>query len=278
LEVNGRRAVDLKLADATAQDRAELAERYGLRESGLILLETSWVDTTVMVLNSWPMTTILFVVGLIALYVELSAPGTSVGGLIAGLCFALFFWSRFLGGTSGWLEVVFFLAGVVFLLVELFVIPGFGIAGIAGVLLIITSVLMASQNFSPTDGLSTSALTQSVFILAGSGVAAVAAAIAITSYFGTIPVLNRLALKPPVLAQASAQSDSSKQAEQARHDVVAIGDHGIADSPLRPAGRALFGDQYVDVVTDGSFVDPGRPVRVVKISGNRVMVREAKNG
>ena len=53
----------------------------------------------------------------------------SVGGLIALLCFALFFWSRFLGGTAGWLEVVLFVSGMTFLLAEIFVIPGTGIAG-----------------------------------------------------------------------------------------------------------------------------------------------------
>ena len=52
-----------------------------------------------------------------------------------------------------------------------------------------------------------------------------------------------------------------------------MGDEGVADSPLRPAGKARFGQDYVDVVTDGVFVDQGDHVKVVDISGNRVMVR-----
>ena len=71
-------------------------------------------------------------IGAVALYFELSAPGIGLGGLIAGLCFTLFFWSRFLGGTAGWLEVILVLAGAAFLAVEIFVLPGFGIAGITG--------------------------------------------------------------------------------------------------------------------------------------------------
>jgi len=82
------------------------------------------VDAAVTILNLPLITGLLFVIGLVALYVEFSAPGIGMGGLIAGLCFAIFFWSRFLGGTAGWLEVILFLAGVAFLAVELFVLPG----------------------------------------------------------------------------------------------------------------------------------------------------------
>jgi membrane-bound serine protease (ClpP class) len=55
---------------------------------------------------------------------------------------------------------------------------------------------------------------------------------------------------------------------------VGIGDWGVAESPLRPAGKAIFGDAYLDVVADGSFVDKGKQVRVIQVSGNRIVVRE----
>ena len=92
-------------------------------------------------------TGLLFVVGLVALYVEVSTPGLGLGGLVSLLCFALFFWSRFLGGTAEVLEIVLFLTGVAFLAVEIFVLPGFGVAGITGLLLMLAGVLMASQTF-----------------------------------------------------------------------------------------------------------------------------------
>ncbi|NUQ63558.1 MAG: peptidase, partial [Pirellulales bacterium] len=104
LEVNGRRAVELGLAEATASSREEVARRYGL-DGNLPVLEATFVDTAVYELNRPLVTGLLFVVGLVALYIEFSAPGISIGGLTAGLCFTLFFWSRFMGGTAGWLEV-----------------------------------------------------------------------------------------------------------------------------------------------------------------------------
>jgi membrane-bound serine protease (ClpP class) len=55
---------------------------------------------------------------------------------------------------------------------------------------------------------------------------------------------------------------------------ISIGDEGVADSTLRPAGRVLFGKQFRDVVTDGSFVEKGSRVRVIKISGTHITVRQ----
>lgn len=273
LEVNGTRAVELGLAEATAASREQLAARYGVPPDKLLTLETDWVDTTVMILNSGLITALLLIVGLIALYIEFSAPGISIGGLVSGLCFTLFFWSRFLGGTSGWLEVILFLLGLVFVLVELFVLPGFGIAGVTGLLLILVSIIMASQGFViPHTDLEMRTTLRSVMILAGSGCASIAAMVVLSRFFGTIPVLNRLALPPPASALET-PATSERGTSSGTLGGVQVGDQGMSDSPLRPAGRVCFHGNYADVVAD-SFVESGRPVQVIKISGNRIMVRE----
>ena len=77
--------------------------------------------------------------------VELQAPGSAVGGFVAAVCFLLFFWSHYLGGTAGWLEVTLFVAGVACLLLEVFVIPGFGIFGLGGGAMVLASIILASQ-------------------------------------------------------------------------------------------------------------------------------------
>ena len=105
----------------TIQSRDQLAETLNVREP-IRVMERTWIDTMVYVLNSGLVTFLLIVVGLIALTIELSSPGLGVGGLTSLLCFSLFFWSRFLGGTSGWLEVTLFAVGVIFIAAELFLI------------------------------------------------------------------------------------------------------------------------------------------------------------
>ncbi len=270
LEVNGLRAVELGMAEGNASSREELRRRYRLADEWVVLKPGS-LDTAVYILN-WPLVTgLLFVVGMIALYIEFSAPGIGLGGLTALLCFGIFFWSRFLGGTAEWLEVLLFAVGVVFLLVELFVLPGFGFAGVTGLLLLLASLVLAGQTFFlPTTGRELNTLTHTLAVVLGSGVAFVCAAFALSSYLGELPLLSRLTLRPPDPSASLAMETGGG----AHHLGVCLGDVGVSDSPLRPAGKARFGDQYVDVVTDGLLIPKGASVQVVTLRGNRVVVRE----
>jgi len=280
LSVNGERAVALRLAQGNALTREDLEARYGVAQE-IVVLRPTGVDTAVTILNLPFVTGLLFVIGLIALYVEFSAPGLGLGGLIAALCFALFFWSRFLGGTAGWLEVILFVAGVAFLAMEVFVIPGFGIAGLTGLLLVFASILMASQHFViPQTALQLTTSLNSILVLATSGVVFLVAAAVLGHYFRMLPVVRSLMLETPdaYAAREAAGTGADKPApayDPQQRFPIQIGDWGIADCPLRPAGKARFGEHFVDVVTDGLFVDKGKPVRVLDISGNRVLVREA---
>ena len=279
LEVNGRRAVELGLADEVVNHDDDLYKLFDLDQEPVVL-KRQLVDTAIDWLNTPWITGLLFVIGLIALYIEFSAPGISIGGLLALLCFALFFWSRFLGGTAGWLEVTLFAAGVAFILVELFVIPGFGIAGLSGILLMLSSLVMASQNFFvPSSSADWVTLTTTLIVLSGSGALVFIGAVAATWYFGEIPILSRLALRPPA-AQADAPAKmpslaaSGQPAAETYEKKRLAGDIGIAISPLRPAGIARFGDDFEDVVSEGTFIEEGQRVKVIHLNGNRIVVRE----
>ena len=92
LTVNGARAVELGLADQTVASRDELARVLNVG-TPMVEMERSWVDAVVLVLNSGFVTFLLVLIGLVALAVELSAPGIGVGGLLSCLCFGLFFWT-----------------------------------------------------------------------------------------------------------------------------------------------------------------------------------------
>jgi len=277
LTVSGPRAVELGLAEAVVTGRESLEQRYHL-DDRLLVLEPTAVDTAVYILNLPVVTGLLFIIGLVALYVEFSAPGISIGGLLALLCFALFFWSRVLGGTAGWLEVMLFVTGVVFLLVEVFVIPGFGVAGLSGVLLLLASLVLAGQTFVvPKSIPQIVSVAQSLLVVLISGGVVLVAVAVLSYYFGDIPVLNRLALKPPEDAAQpgpGAHHGAPNPADLGRNIPVDVGDIGIADSPLRPAGKVRFGEEYVDVVTEGTLVAKGSRVKVLRVSGNRVVVRE----
>ena len=84
----------------------------------------------------------------------------------------------------------------------------------------------------------------------------------------SIPMLNRLMLKPPSAAESS-PIDGKSVPEQ---PVIAVGDWGVAATLLRPGGKAQFGDQMLDVVSDGAFLQPGVQVRIVDLHGTRIVV------
>ena len=273
LQVNGRRALELQLAEGTARDVEQLTRQLGVAGELQVLRPTA-VDTAVFILNLPLITGLLFVVGLVALYAELSAPGISIGGLVALLCFALFFWSRFLGGTAEMLEVLLFLAGVVFLAVEVFVLPGFGVAGISGLLLIVASLVMASHHFViPETPRQLAALATTLLVVTGSGVTFLIVASVLSRYFGMLPGLNRLVLSPDGSTSVVGDAGASPGKPQTGMMVgVGVGDWGVAQSPLRPSGKVRFGDEVLDVMTDGEFVDAGSQVRIVEMQGSRVLV------
>jgi membrane-bound serine protease (ClpP class) len=283
LELNGRRAAELGLAQGMVESRDELKGRYNL-PGEFTILEPSGADTFVYILYNPFIIALLIIVGLIGLYVEFMSPGIGVGGLIAGLCFALFFWSHFLGGTANWFDVMLFAVGVLCLVAELFIVPGFGVVGLTGAVLILLSLIMACQRFLiPRNNRELTELTHTLLILFGSGAGFAVAAYLISKKFGSIPLFSKMMLRPPhpVYGFRDEPSDIAgvpnvAAAEEHVRVQVQVGDVGHAQSSLRPAGKARFGVQIIEVATDGDFIPQGRRVEVVETSDGRVIVREVE--
>jgi membrane-bound serine protease (ClpP class) len=278
LTASGERAVALGLADFTVAKRDDLAKAIGAIEP-MPLIRGTWVDTLLLVLNSPFITGLLLVIGLVALVIEFGSPGLGLGGLISIFCFGLFFWSRFLGGTSGWFEVILFLMGLTFVLIEIFVIPGIGVAGISGGAMMIFALIMASRRvLLPESVHDTQRLTIDVLTVLGSFVGFFVVLLFLANYLGELPFLSRLALAPPADdALSPVPSLASPSLSVYGADAVEVGQVGRTQGPLRPSGRARFGDNLVDVVTEGDFVDHEVEVKVVQKFGNRVVVRAVES-
>ena len=271
LRLSGSEAEELGVATEVVDNFADFKSLYGL-ENDPQLIEPGWATALIDVLNSPGVSWLLLFVGLAALYAELHAPGVGVGGIIGALCFMLYFWSAYLGGTAGLLEILLFVAGIVCLMLEFFVFPGFTIFGISGGLLVVGSLLLASQTFVlPHNDYQAEQLIKSLKVLVGAGAATILAAVLINRYLPHTPMFNRMLLAPP---------SSEELSDIARRESLAEFEHlqgaiGVAATPLLPAGKARFGDQLVDVIADGEFIERGKEVVVVRARGNRVLVRAA---
>lgn len=269
--LTGRKLIELGIADHAAMNPAELLRRYGLQEDQVVAVTDRWAVSSVERLASqtWFARTLLFI-AFFALMSEASSPGLGVPGFISLICFLLFFWSQFLNGTAEWLEVLLFAGGVAALVVEIFVVPGFGVFGIGGVLMIILSIVLASQTFViPRTVYQVEQLTSSLLtvLVACAGVAS--AMIVMRHALAHAPFLNRMMLAPPNETEAEQLDRRETLAER---DYL-LGQQGRSKTPLVPAGKAQFGHEVVDVVSDGELIEANQPVEVVQARGNRVVVR-----
>ena len=278
LTVSGQRAVELGIAQGHASSRPAIADELNFDLEQATVYRPTITDYLIAVLNNPLVTGLIILFGLIGLWVELSAPGLGIGGLIAGLCALIFFWSHFLGGTAGWLEVTLFVAGIVFIAAELFVIPGFGVAGIAGLGLLFVSIVLASQDFViPTTATDWNQLFTSILVITVVGVCFLIAAFFITRRMGSMPIFKGIVLDSDIGREPKETAlDADPTHTPPTHAGVSVGDRGVADSLLRPAGRVKINGRVVDVVSDGSFVDQGVPIQVIKINGNVITVTEVE--
>lgn len=277
LTVNGNRAHELGLADAPCDDLDAVRIRMGVPESNALQpVKRTWVDTFVFVLNSQIAGFGLITLGILCLYIELHLP-SGFFGIVSAIFFALFFWSRYLGGTSGSLELILFVLGLVLLAMEIFVIPGFGVFGVSGLLLMAGSLVMASHTFNGMSaGQRFEESMSSMGTLAGALITVIGVAIVLNRFLPSIPILNKLILTPPGYAAAGEDSpylNPSVYGSNSEDFPVQEGDKGLTVSTLRPSGKANFGEHYLDVYSDGGYIDHGKEIEVIRVAGNRIIVR-----
>ena len=270
LKLEGKRAGELRLAEHVVSDFNEFKQRLQLEDSPEVL-RANWAQDFIAALANPQVAGWLLFIGFFAVIFEGSAPGLGVGGFIAAICFLLFFWSNFLQGTAGWLEVLLFIAGIFFIAMEVFVLPGFGIFGLGGGFMVLVSLVLASQTFViPQNDYQLEQLPKSLLLVAAAVGGVGASIFVFQKYLAESPVFKRLALAP-VSAEVAAERE---RRESIVHYDHLVGKQGKTTTPLSPSGKAdIDGDLY-DVVSDGFAVDKAALIEVIEVRGNQVIVRQ----
>lgn len=242
-------------------------------------LDQSWSEGLVIVLTSMWMQALLVVIFLVALFVEMTHPGLILPGVISVCALGLFLAPPLLIGMASWWAVAAVLVGLMLLGLELFVLPGFGVAGIIGMVLLfggLVGVFAGSDSLFPDTAqerhkalLGLSAVALAMFT---SGVAIYF----IGKNFGSLPMLNRLVLK-----SSSGDEDEPSMLEAMDDGVdapVRVGEEGVAITAMRPSGKVQVGDRVVDAVAEMGYLPAGERVRVVNVTEFRVGVERAGTG
>lgn len=271
---SGVRAHELKIAEAPVTDFDDFKNRIGVAPGvKLVPIAKTWVDRVVFALNGEFVRVLLIVFGVAFLYVELHFL-TGILGILSALCFSLFFWSTVMGGTAGWLEVMLFVLGLACLGLEIFVIPGFGVFGVSGILLILASLVMAGHTWSLDSAANMQDLTWQMGQVLLSLVMVAAVCGSLARFLPSMPGFESLVLGPPGVAGNEPRLRVDPMFESQVAPDLAVGEQGATLTILRPAGKARFDHKVVDVVSEGGFISAETPVEIVSISGRRIVVRE----
>ena len=274
LVLTASRAAELGLARFTidSRDAADVFPLYGLDAAKVKEATPGWLDRFANFLRIPAVTVLLVVIGFAGLVLELKVPGTTVPGIVAALCFIMIFWAHTaVNGNAAILGGMLFLLGLVLILMEIFVIPGFGVPGMLGLLFMIGGIGVATFDRVPSSGSEWFDFGAKIGQYTLALIASIAIAFVIARFLPNIPYANRLMLETP---GEGADGDTSPEIPGAAAAVALLGAVGTAATTLRPAGMAQFGDQYVDVVTEGGYIPAGAQVRVVEVEATRIVVKE----
>jgi len=252
------------LSAGTVATMAELLAATGLKGATIVPVTPYGFE----VLARW-ITTIsplLIIIGMVGIFIELKTPGVMLPGLVAAIAFGLYFLGYFGAGLAGWEEVALFAVGVVLLALEIFVIPGFGVTGIAGILAIAAGLLLAMVERWPGATWPDWMQLQPAIVRLG------------LSLGGTVVVCALIVrwLPQTTLFQKMELGTTldTKDGYTSSRDAAGalLGAEGVAETQLRPAGTGKFGEHLVDVVTEGDFILKGDRIRIVAVEGSRVVV------
>jgi len=287
LTLTAARAFEYGIARAQVKDRAGaldfLAERDGVTFSGEpMVLETLWSEEMVRWLNSPAVMAVLVMIALLGVYIEFNTPGVGLPGLVAVICFVIIIGSKYLVGLANWVEVLLFFVGILLLLVEFFILPGFGIAGMLGIICVLAGLFGMLIKNPPNrvpwpDGPANWDIFMDGLIGLSFGfLGFVVLAWILTKYLPKLQFLSGLILVPAVAKQGTEMEISMTAPPVPGNIGVNVGDIGQVVSILRPTGKAIFGDAIVDVVAEAEFLDKGTQIEIIKIHGNRVVVKAVK--
>ncbi len=258
-------AADLGYA-TVVEDWNDLVSRLGLEGRAVIDQEVNWAERTVRFLSHPIVAPFLLSLGFLGLLVEIKTPGFGLAGAAGVLSLALFFGSHMIIGLAGAEGLLLFGAGVILLLVEIFLLPGVGVFAVLGGIAMLVGIYLSLLGGIPVAGDYARAST----VLAATLTLVMASSWALVRHLPRNRRLTRLGI---FLGEAT-DRETGYTSSVRRTDLK--GAVGKAVTDLRPSGTGLFGDERIDVVADSEWIEAGSAIRIVASEGYRHVVRRAE--
>lgn len=249
-------------ADTLFTKIEDVLEFLDLKGATIVRVEPNWAEDVVRFLNHPLVASLLIMIGFFGLFAEVKTPGWGVPGTAGIVALALFFGSAYILQLATIVEILMFIAGLILIATEIFIIPGFGIAGISGMLLVVLSLFLSLIGGRPF--LDFEIISMAIIQLAGAITGALIMILILAKFLPKSAIFNKLVLSTATAANRGYISNPDFSS--------LVGKEGISLTTLRPAGTAEIDGQKVDVVSDSEYIKNGTKIKVIKTEGMRVVV------
>ncbi|MFZ5948955.1 MAG: NfeD family protein [Stygiobacter sp.] len=259
-------AVKFKMADTILTSLQEVKDYFGFSYAETRSISSNWAEDVVRFLSNPIVSSLLIMIGLIGLFTEIKTPGWGLVGTAGLIALTLFFGTSYILELATIWEIIIFIMGVILLIVEIFVIPGFGITGILGIILMMVALFFGL--ITDIDIATTNAISIAIIQLASTFVLTAIVIYFIWKFLPKSQTFNKLILD---------ENLKSKSGYTAKPEIEnLVGKVGKSITDLRPAGSILIDNQRIDVVTEGDYIEKDNDVIVKKVEGSKVIVIKKK--
>lgn len=276
LTVTTELALDLGLANAKLDNIEGILEKVKLPRAQITRPQTNWAEGVARFLTDPVVSGLLMSLGMLGLLMEFYSPGFGVTGGLGLMCLMLFFGGHMVVDLAGWEEMALFMLGLLAVGVEVFIIPGFGVAGVIGIALIAASFIMSMVGLPLTTSWEVGdlgmATTTVVIALLITGLLS----IIIIRYLPGSSIGQWLVLETTLGGSSTGALPSVDEPTTpgTMDNRGFLGEQGIALTDLRPAGKMQVGEGVLDVVSRDQWIERGTPIKVVAVEGIRIVVIE----
>ncbi|MGM0828405.1 MAG: NfeD family protein [Bacillota bacterium] len=254
LTLGSKEAKQVGYSEGTVANLDELYETLGVDESSVVNVEETFAEKLARFITNPVVVPILLSLASLGLIVELYSPGFGIAGSIGLISLVLFFYGHLVAGLAGYETIILFIIGMALIVAEFF-LPG-GIAGGLGIGAILASIMLAGGD-----------VVQMGISLLIALLIAVATMIIFVKVFGKkMKFFNKIILKDSTSTESGYVSNINR--------LELIGKEGVTKTPLRPSGTVIVDDERIDAVTEGGFIKAGERVKIVKVEGSRIVVRD----
>ena len=266
ITLTSEEAVKYKMADTILTSVQQVKNVFVGRNAEIVKVSSNWAEDLVRFLHHPVVSSLLIMIGLIGLYTEIKTPGWGLPGTIAVISLALFFGSGYILELASIMEILLFVVGVILLLIEIFVIPGFGIFGILGILFMVAGLFLGL--IGDFDVIDWNIISSAIIQLALTFIATFTVILILLKFLPKSAMLNKLILQEKV------SEKSGYAIKETFADLIGV--EGTAFTDLRPSGTVLINGKRIDVVTEGDYIVQGSAVVVKSTAGSKIVV-EKKN-